>query len=286
MAAPETGQSGPSVHLVHELERAAPPRGIHIVAKRRSAGLDREQKGSPDVPRKSCRGHRTEAVRPHAWMETGRKEGFVGVDVSDPRDRGLVEQKGLQRSSRILRRREDGPDQIGLVALDGIDTETAPEPRLEILPRKEGRKASESPWIPELESAGRTGPIAHPPPGMHMIRRRHPFADRRPSQLTAHPELDDQAMSTLDDDRELLPPPIERHDRRSAEQPPGDIVAACRPSSHDVGAQQVDPVDARPHEAIRKRATQMFDFGKFRHARPSARAWSGGRGSILRKDAE
>lgn len=95
-AASHAGLAGPAIDGVALLEGATRSRGISIVPQCRAPGVDRLGQNLANARRHAVERLGCEVARRHAWVEFGSEEDLIGVDVSDPCDRLLIEQGGLQ----------------------------------------------------------------------------------------------------------------------------------------------------------------------------------------------
>ncbi len=256
------------------LHRAALTAGVAVVVDRRAAmrkaGLERI-----DDPVAQLLGvleaHRAGG---RERVQVGAEERLVGVDVADPRDLGLVEQKRLQRCPPAGRELEQQLRRQ--VAAQRLDPEPGGEVGVELGLRQDDGVAK-APWVgePELRAV-----IEHQPGaqvagvGVRLVQARaaepvarHQVADRvrsgRPQQQVAgHPQMHDQRDAVVEHDDQVLAAPPDRRDP-PALQRPLDRGRQLRPRPalvEDLGA-----LDRPPDGLGLELAADGFDLGELRH---------------------
>ena len=199
-----------------------------------------------------------EAVGGSERVEAGPEEGFIGVDVADAGEHGLVEQDGLDGASRSAR----GVGEHRAFDDERVGPERLPGDRAEALDGADGTKAAEATWIAEEHDriAGVDGPH-----GMHMSVDGHGVRIVDDEHLSAHAELDDEAATVVGDDGELLATTFERGDGGVLKHRGGPIAEGSRRGRADVGAQERRMTDVPAEQARFQGSSQRFDFRKFWH---------------------
>lgn len=92
------GQAASAVDAMSELERAGGPVEHDMIPQGRPASRDRFSQDSADVSRQGLDGVGLESVGRGLGVDLSAVEGFVGVDVADASEDGLVEQGGFDGS--------------------------------------------------------------------------------------------------------------------------------------------------------------------------------------------
>ena len=94
-AANHAGLSGALVNAVLHLEKSPAAFRVHVIGNRRTSRVDGIGEHIDDGPVQAAGALGGEAVGKSQRMDTGAKQGFIGIDIADAPDEGLVEQQGL-----------------------------------------------------------------------------------------------------------------------------------------------------------------------------------------------
>lgn len=137
-------------------------------------------------------------------MDPGLVKGFIGVDVADPGDHGLIEQGDLDGSGGSSQRACD----LSCTQGGGFRTQSAEESRFEITLVRREMEASESSGIDEPKT-DRSGFLVLEDPGhVSVCRNRTPFL--RNLQSSRHPEANHRGGPILESKYQLLSAAIQR----------------------------------------------------------------------------
>ena len=165
------GLSRSTVGEVAGTERPGRSIGKPVVSERRAAGVDGEAERRANGPCEPLQFQSAEIDCRAFGPDAGSKQGFVGVDVPDPRKDLLVEENGLDRSSTPLQLLPKG------FSVDecGLGTQLAQNSLIAILGALKEVHPTEASWIDELHPNGRAIRFTRDRPGdMSVQRNRSP----------------------------------------------------------------------------------------------------------------
>ncbi len=249
--------------------------GIAVVTERGPSPADRILKDQPDRRGESFAfGSVERSGRPNRG-QAGVKEALVGVDVSEPRQDRLVEQRDLQGPCGRPEGFREQFGQPGGRSAQGV----GPEPAVAIQIERRGvgkhQQIAKPPWIGVAEM--------EPPPG----------AGQRPSDVfvgkgnrsdgrgldphaAGHSQPHPKGRAGVGcDDRDLLAVTPQANDHRTRERRGASrqcVRSVLETRSLDEGAStnanRLDP--CRDQHGF-ERSTKAFDLGKFRHRSEDAR---------------
>ena len=197
-------------------------------------------------------------------MDPGLEERFIRVDVSDPCENGLVEDRDLDRSGRP----RETPEKLLTLDLMRFRTQSVQEPVLEIGAAGGDVDASEATGVDELHSDPITLDGSEHPHDVSM------WGDASCSmglQIDAagHPKPDHHRGSTSESEDQLLSSPIQGLDSfADTEQRRVDSSTASAPQvANDVSPMDRDATHRRSGQRLGQVATDCFDFWELRHGR-------------------
>ena len=232
------------------LEIAELARNLRMVAKGRSAGLDRRQEHRSQRVDETAEPPLGDTAGPAHRVDAGLKQGLAGVDVADPGDHVLVQKKRLDRGH--------SPDRLACQIAAG-------EGRAKRLWTKRGqermrkhrlarcqRHEAESPGIGINERATR---------GFEAQMVVRPALGRTLAESARHAEVKDQRVAAIGRDQPVFCAARDPDNGR-ARQPLAKIrwqgKAQVRPVGDDKGQPFADKL-------LPKATHDGFDFGQFGH---------------------
>ena len=233
-----------------------------VIPQGGSTGVDRPAKDRLNAVSERRDPRRVESVGSLRGVDPVPMQGLVDVDVAKPGDQGLIQQGGLDRTTRTAE------TSFKLLRIDGgrFRTETSEQPPLEIRSRFVEVDASESPGVDEGEPS--LGPILRPQDPDRMSVRWRPADPTTPEvDPSRHAETKDQAGFILESQDQLLSSTIHPLDAEAGAQMHRVEPSAPATTSiaHHVPSADPNPVNRRSDEFGRQGSTNGLDFGKFRH---------------------
>lgn len=119
-------KAGSLVDAVLHLKKAGFAGGIHVIGDRGAAKPDCVPKNLPKRDPQPLEFNSRKAAGHAAGADSGTKEAFVGVNISDPRQEGLVEESGLDRKAAVAEQRGERLGRNGERLLAGNEESRAP----------------------------------------------------------------------------------------------------------------------------------------------------------------
>ena len=209
-------------------------------------------------------------------MKPGPVKSLVGVDVSDPGNPRLVEQKRLERSPPPLGYRAQGlrREPVG----EGIDPEPGFEEAFELAIAQE-QPLAEAPRIGEEQPRA----VVELQIGSQIRRVLVAFGQH---QVPGHPQVHDECRTILEPEHQVFPPALDGLD-----PPPGSLLNATRRlRATPTAVEDPQSIDRPAGDRRLELATDRLDLGKLGHSpivtgeAPAAALSAGGPGVSLEVD--
>ncbi len=253
----EAGEIAASVDAMGVGGGAGAAQGIDVIAEGAATLGDG---GLEDVADACCEGV------PVAWREVtsgrervkaGEEEGFIGVDVADAGEHGLVEEDGLDGAGGGC------GGLMELMALDGerVGAEVVPCDGVEIEAGGQWAKPAEAARVAEEHGVA----AIDGPQGVHMRVDGDVGGIGEEEDLAAHAELDDEGAAVGGDEGELLAATFDGGDGGVLEKAVGAIAGGAGCGRADIGAEELGAADEAADQTRLEGAAERFDFGEFWH---------------------
>ena len=260
------GQAGPTIGEEVGLVVAGAAVCIDVVAQGGPAGADGACEGLADGPAEAAGLLAVEGASRLQRVDSGAKEGLVGIDVADAGDDLLIEQRRFDRPA--------GGGQGGsqVVVADGqrIGPEPGPVDGLQRSARIEGGQPAESTRIAEDQAVARRV-CGEAPDDVEVIFAGWLAACGKEDELAAHAQLHEQRRGIpVGDDGELLAMAAQFADAAAFQQRAAHAHGRGSGNAQMLKADHVVPRDVHSRHGAAKEtggecAEEMFDFGKFGH---------------------
>ena len=247
--------------------------GESVISDRRATSLDGRGQNCPDCSGKPDGGLAIKGYAGSLWVDSGSKEGFVGVDVSNARKHRLIKQGDFHGPVSPAESRLEG------LAVDfgRFRSEPAEEAVVQITFIPDQMDATESPWVDESDSNHVSGDPPEGPDHMSVGWDRSYSSDGE-IQPSGHPETNHQTAASIKTNQKLLPSAIDRLNslaftqRCCCEAAPS---AAIQSTNH-VSSKDTDSINLAPDHHGREHLADRFDFGEFGHGVDFVRSPSAG----------
>jgi demethylmenaquinone methyltransferase / 2-methoxy-6-polyprenyl-1,4-benzoquinol methylase len=229
---------------------------LHIVAQRRAAGRDRLAENRADRGDQPCRASRADRGGLTAGRQARAIERLAGVNIAEPGDDALVEQR------RLYRRQPAGELPCQKRGVEAGAERLRSQHGQERVP---GRLAT--PQIVDRTEAAR---IVEADEGaiveldQHMVVRPGRERSGAGGDAARHAEVQQQQTVGVQLDQDVFAAAVERADPRAVE--PGREIRRKRPAQ--IAAAQQGANDATAADPCREAAPHRFDFRQFGHLPP------------------
>lgn len=243
---------------------------VDEVRVRRTVVCDRVAEDYADRAVQAAQFDRRETRDRATRMDPRQVQALVGVDVADPGNRCLIEQRGLDRRRSVVGQAlpergkgEHSPERFGAHAgQERIDLEVR---------ARDDAKVREFAMVVEEQGPARAerhhgaGPrIRHRAGwvGGRMAAKQYEFSAPVHHHLSGHPEMQKQLPCTVQVEDQRLAAAADRFDP----VPCDDAIETRSWRLHESWPQHVDRIDSRALHGPFEAATQRFDFRHFGHA--------------------
>src|SRR5665647_147060 len=190
----------------------------------------------------------TETLRRPRVVQTRPPECLVRVDVPDPRDQALIEQRALDPGPTSSDRRDQGrPVAVRIeqvagdvrheVRYDGLGCAVPPRCSVRGRDERPDGEVAEGALVHEVQATA----VVEPEPDPQVRRLSALVAARSDQELSTHAEVCDQGR-VVDEQPQILAP-AHRSPRGAAGQPCCEIVRTSVVTPHRRGAAHLDPDD-------------------------------------------
>jgi len=186
-------------------------------------------------------------------MQPGQPERLVGVDVADPRDQGLIQQRPFH----------PGP----ATSQAGRETRFI-EGRVERVSRYVPQRCRQTGGIAPFEEHPPEGALIDEPQLGAAVGERDPYpqvpflgrSGRRHEQLAAHAEVSYQRIARIQGQPQVLSATAGR-DQPAARDPTGEVVCAGHVAAHGTGVVHGGRGDRAPDDHLDKSTADHLDLG-------------------------